>query len=97
MTKLLVQEIIAPVRTGIKHKPSVSPDDRITDAIETMLKNDLRQIAVARGNKVLGIIRLEDALKRIGLDNAPKSIVKRSIVVHGRKIMINETIEGGDQ
>ena len=55
-----------------------------------MLKNDVKRIAVTTGNKVIGMIRLQDALKKIGLEGDLKSKEKRSIVVHGHKIMVND-------
>ncbi len=88
MRRLGVQEIIIPVENDIAPKPSVSPEDKITDAIEVMLKNDLKQIAVRRGNTVLGMIRLEDALEKVGLEGNLKAKGKRSVVVQGRKIMV---------
>ena len=90
MRKLSVQEIVIPIEDDVAPKPSVSPEDKITDAIEVMLKNDLKQIAVRRENRVLGMIRLEDAFKEIGLEGGLKLKAKRSIVVHGRKIIVNE-------
>ena len=90
MRKLSVQEIVIPIEDDVAPKPSVSPEDKITDAIEVMLKNDLKQIAVRRENRVLGMIRLEDAFKEIGLEGNLQLKAKRSIVVHGRKIIVNE-------
>jgi signal-transduction protein with cAMP-binding, CBS, and nucleotidyltransferase domain len=68
----------------------VGPQDRITEALEIMLKNDLKRIAVTRGKEVLGMIRLEDALKSLGLEGNLKSKGKRSIVIQGRKITLDE-------
>ena len=90
MRRLGVQEIIIPMENDIAPKPSVSPEDKITDAIEVMLKNDLKQIAVRRGSTVLGMIRLEDALKQVGLEGDMKSKGSRSVVIHGRRIVLEE-------
>ncbi|MBW1739669.1 MAG: CBS domain-containing protein [Deltaproteobacteria bacterium] len=90
MKKLVVQEIIMPMGEDVVLKPSVSPEDKITDAIEVMLKNDLKQIAVTRGNTVLGMIRLEDAFKKIGLEGNLKSKRKRAVIAHGRKIIVDK-------
>lgn len=90
MRRLGVQEIIIPMEDDIAPKPSVSPEDKITDAIEVMLKNDLKQIAVRRGSTVLGMIRLEDALKQVGLEGDMKSKGSRSVVIHGRRIVLEE-------
>jgi CBS domain-containing protein len=90
MKRLAVEAIIIPIDEGVALKPCVSPEDRITEALEVMLKHDLKRIAVIHGNKVLGMIRLEDALKKVGLEGNLKSRGKRSIVIHGRKIMVDE-------
>ncbi len=71
-------------------KPSVGPEDRITKALEVMLKNDLKQIVVADGDAVLGMIRLEDALNTVGLARGIKPKGAPSLVIHGRKILLDE-------
>jgi len=38
-----------------------------------MLKHNLSRIAVVRGQRAIGIIRLEDALQEIGLEMPAKS------------------------
>lgn len=63
-----VKEIILPYRSGIPLNPRVSADDRITEAIRRMLACDVHWIAVIRNNRPIGVIRLEDALKTIGLE-----------------------------
>ena len=74
---------------GVAHQPCVAPEDRITEAIEIMLKNDVKRIAVTRGNQLMGMIRLQDAFEQIGLEGGPTSKKKRSLVVHGHKITVN--------
>ena len=59
--------ILLPLDENLSPEPCVSITERITKAIETMLKNDLRRIAVTDGAKVIGMITLEDALKKVGL------------------------------
>ena len=90
MKRLTVEGIIVPITDGVALKPRVGPEDRITEALEVMLKNDLKRIAVTRGDKVLGMIRLEDALKQVGLDGNLKSKGSRSIIIHGRRIIVND-------
>jgi CBS domain-containing protein len=90
MPRLSVEKIVVPIRGEIPLKPSVRPDDRITEALEVMLKNDLKQIAVARGDEVLGMIRLEDALNTVGLARGIKPKGAPSLVIHGRKIVLEE-------
>lgn len=89
MKRLTVEAIVIPIEEGLALKPSVGPDDKITEALEVMLKNDLNRVAVISGNEVVGMIRLEDALKKVGLEGDPKSSKRRSIVIQGRKIMVD--------
>ena len=90
MKKLAVETIIIPIEEDVPLKPSVAPEDRITDALEIMLKNDLKRIAAVRGDEVLGMIKLEDALKTLGLDRGQKPKGTQSLVVHGRKIVVQK-------
>jgi CBS domain-containing protein len=90
MKRLAVEAIIIPIDEKVALKPCVGPEDRITEALEVMLKNDLKRIAVTRGKEVLGMIRLEDALKNLGLEGNLKSKGKRIIVIQGRKITLDE-------
>ena len=88
MKRLAVEEIIIPIEDGVALKPSVAPEDRITDALEVMLKKDLKRIAVTRGSEVLGMITVEDALKQVGLEGDLKSKGSRSVIMHGRRIVV---------
>jgi len=90
MEKLTVKEITLLMDENLSTKPSVSVEDRITDAIEVMLKNDLDRIAVTSKDKILGMIRLEDALKVIGLEDALKKKTAKIIIRHGHKIIIEQ-------
>ncbi len=71
--RLDIRKILVPLDENLAPKPSVSAADRITKAIEAMLKNDVRRIAVTNGGKVIGMVRLEDALKKVGLEEDLKS------------------------
>lgn len=71
--RLDIRKVLVPLDENLAPKPSVSAADRITKAIEAMLKNDVRRIAVTNGGKVIGMVRLEDALKKVGLEEDPKS------------------------
>jgi CBS domain-containing protein len=91
MRRLAVESIIIPIaEEDIPRQPSVGPGDPITDAIEVMLKHDLKQIAVTEGERMVGMIKLKDALEKVGLKAELKSKGKRSIVVHGRKIILDD-------
>ncbi|MBU4067329.1 MAG: CBS domain-containing protein [Proteobacteria bacterium] len=90
MEKLKVKEITLLVDENLSNRPSVSVEDKITDAIEVMLKNNLDRIAVISKDKILGMIKLEDALKVIGLEDALKKKTAKIIIRHGRRIIIEQ-------
>ncbi len=90
MEKLTVKEITLLIDENLSTKPSVSVEDKITDAIEVMLKNNLDRIAVTSKNEILGMIKLEDALKVIGLEDDLKKKAAKIIIRHGRKIIIEQ-------
>ncbi|MBC8199143.1 MAG: CBS domain-containing protein [Desulfobacteraceae bacterium] len=88
MEKLKVKEITLLIDENLSTEQSVSVEDKITDAIEVMLKNDLDCVAVTSKDKILGMIKLEDALKVIGLEDDLKKKAAKIIIVQGRKIII---------
>ena len=90
MEKLKVKEITLLMDENLSTRPSVSVEDKITDAIEVMLKNNLDRIAVTSKDKMLGMIKLEDALKVIGLDDDLKKKAAKIIIRHGHKIIIEQ-------
>lgn len=90
MKRLAVESIIIPLEEGLPSEPSVAPGDRITDAIEVMLKRDLKRIAVTEGGRALGMIKLEDALKKVGLEGDLKSKGRRTIVFQGRRFNVEK-------
>lgn len=90
MEKLKVKDITLLMDENLSIRPSVSVEDGITDAIELMLKNNLNRIAVTSKDKVLGMIKLEDALKVIGLEDDLKKRAAKIIIRHGRKIIIEQ-------
>jgi len=65
-----VDEILRPYREGIPLDPSVDMGDRIIHAIELMVKNNLKCIAVLKNQRPIGIVHLEDAFQKIGLHAA---------------------------
>jgi len=56
-----------PYREEIPPDPSVDVQDSITRAIELMVNNNLKCMAVVRDQRPVGIVRLEDALEKLGL------------------------------
>ncbi len=63
-----VEEILLPFREGMQLYPSVTMSDKIIHAVELMVKNNLKNIAVVRNKRPIGMIRLEDALEELGLN-----------------------------
>lgn len=90
MKKHEVKDIIVPIDKNLAAKLSVAEKDNITEAIEVMLKNNLDRIAVTSKDKILGMIKLEDALKVIGLEDDLKKKAAKIIIRHGRKIIIEQ-------
>jgi CBS domain-containing protein len=90
MKKLAVESIIRPMEEEITLKPFVGPQDRIMEAIEIMLRNDLKRIAVVEGTRTVGMITLDDALKTLGLKDDVKSKGSRAVVFQGRKFNLDK-------
>jgi hypothetical protein len=67
MRRTKIDEILLPYEDGVPLDPSVNIGDRIIAAIELMVGKNLKKIAVVRNQRPVGIIRLEDAFKKIGL------------------------------
>ena len=63
-----VSEIIRPYKGGLPLNPCLTVHDRITDAVRVMLEYDIEEIVVVRNARPIGRIRLDDALKKLGLD-----------------------------
>jgi len=62
-----VEEIVLPYKGGIPLNPSVTTDDKIVHAVELMVNNNLKYIAVVRNKRPVGMVCLEDALQKLGL------------------------------
>ena len=67
MRRTKVDEILLPYEDGMPLDPAVTIGERITTAIELMVGKNLKQIAVVRNQRPVGMVRLEDAFKKIGL------------------------------
>ena len=67
MKTIKVDEIALPYKEGIPLHPSVTMNDKIIHAIELMVKNNLKDIAVVRNNQPIARVRLEDAFRKLGL------------------------------
>jgi CBS domain-containing protein len=67
MERTRVEEILQPYQGGVPLQPSVNVGDKITHAIELMVRNNVKCIAVLRNQRPVGMVRLEDAFRKIGL------------------------------
>jgi arginine/lysine/ornithine decarboxylase len=67
-----VTAIILPYQNGVPLHPSVTTGERITRAIELMVKFNVKCIAVTRGARPIGVIRLTDAFQELGLKASQK-------------------------
>jgi len=68
MRSCTVDSIIVPYTEEVPLTPSVTIGEKITRAIELMLKHNLSRIAVIRNQRLIGMIRLEDAFHELGLE-----------------------------
>jgi len=67
MRRKRVTEILLPYREEVPPDPSVDVHDSITRAVELMVNYDLKCMTVVRDQRPVGIVRLEDALEKLGL------------------------------
>jgi len=67
MRQKKVIEIVAPYQEGTPYRPAVTMNDKIIDAVELMVSHGLQQVAVVRNNRPVGMIRLKDAFRELGL------------------------------
>lgn len=68
-----VWEIVCPPIEGLPAGPVVGMSDSVMRAVELMLKNDLKVIAVTTGGRHIGHVRLEEALRCLGLSSPTHS------------------------
>ena len=67
MKGLRVIDIVLPCSGDVRLHPSVKMGDPISRAIELMVRHNLKDIAVVRGTRSVGKVRLEDAFEKMGL------------------------------
>lgn len=71
-----VSEIIIPCQTDLPGRPAVDINAKLSDTLKLMVRLGLKQIAVIHKNSLVGMIRLEDAFRELGLQEAmPKDTV----------------------
>lgn len=62
-----MDEILLPYEVSVPLNPCIEMGERITDAIQIMVSNNLKCIAVMRNKRPVGMIRLDDAFQKVGL------------------------------
>jgi len=67
METIKVKAILLPYRKETPTNYTVTPDDKVMYAIELMLEKNIKCVSVVRSGRPIGMIRLEDALKKLGL------------------------------
>jgi len=68
METIKVKTILLPYRKEMPTDYTVSPEDKVIYAVELMAGHNMKTIAVVRSGRPIGMIRLEDALKKLGLN-----------------------------
>ncbi|MBS3758285.1 MAG: CBS domain-containing protein [Desulfobacterales bacterium] len=69
MKTITSKTVLRPYHSGAPHDLTIAPDDRLAHAVEKMLSNNRTRIVVADGIKgPVGMIYLEDALKKLGIE-----------------------------
>ena len=76
MKERKVKEILLPFRESMPLNPSVTIDDKTTYAVELMVNNNLKGIAVVRNRRPIGMVRLEDAFKQLGIQIPRKKVTQ---------------------
>ena len=66
-----MEEILLPYRVHVPVEPSINIGDKIIHAVELMVSHDLQEVAVVRGGRPIGMIRLQDAFQKLGLQAEP--------------------------
>lgn len=67
MKEKKIEEILQPLQEGLPLHPSLSIGDKIIHAIEFMVNNNLKCVAVVRDNQPIGMVCLKDAFEKLGL------------------------------
>jgi len=70
MRQKKVLEIVVPYQEGTPNHPAITMNDKIIDAVELMVNHGLQQVAVVRNNRPVGMIRLKDAFRELGLQGS---------------------------
>ena len=66
-----VVDIVHPPILGLAESPAVELSEPVMRSIEMMLKYDLKLIAVTREGRLVGHVRLSEALGSLGISIPP--------------------------
>ena len=67
MRRRRVDEILQPYEEGLPLDPCVEMGGRIIDAIQLMVANNLKCLTVTINKRPVGMVRLDDAFRKVGL------------------------------
>lgn len=67
MESCKVKTVVMPFTSGMSLDHTVNPEDRLTHAVQLMLVYGINRIAVVQNGHPMGIVRLDDALEKLGL------------------------------
>jgi CBS domain-containing protein len=67
MESCKVKTVLTPFTSGMSLDHAVTPEDRLTHAVQLMLFYGINRIAVVKNGHPMGVVRLEDALDKLGL------------------------------
>ncbi|MFZ7128234.1 MAG: CBS domain-containing protein [Desulfobacterales bacterium] len=62
-----VYEIVVPCTRDLQEDLTVRTGDRLTTAVERMIRMNRKAAVVVHNGRVIGMVRLEDALTELGL------------------------------
>ncbi len=68
MKSRTVDSIMLPCPEDLPLTPSVASGEKIVRAVELMIGHNLDRIAVIRNRRPIGMVRLEEAFKELGLE-----------------------------
>ena len=68
METIKVKTILLPYRKEARTNYTVTPEDKVISAVELMLEKNIKSVSVVRNGRPIGMVRLEDALKELGLN-----------------------------
>jgi len=63
-----VNSILLPFRNEAPTNYTVTPEDKLIYVVELMVEKNIKSVSVVRSGRPIGMIRLEDALTKLGLN-----------------------------